>query len=100
MRPFERAINRPIAVDLLAPLCRTLEAAIRATHDVDLGTVVVKAVLHLQIDSSTERVEAKGWVVGHDGGRPDRRRWDQVPINTVGKRLVDAHAILINGEPL
>ena len=100
MRAFERAIDRPVVVDLLAPLRRALDAAERATHDVDLGALIGEAVLHQQIDGAAERVEAEGGIVGDDRGRTDRRGRDRVPVHGVGKRLVDAHAVLVDGEAL
>ena len=46
VQSFERAIDRKV-VDLLAPLRRALDAAERAAHGVDLGAMIVEAVLHL-----------------------------------------------------
>ena len=90
MQPFERAIDGEI-VDLLAPLRRTLDASERAAHRVDLGALIVEAVLHLHVDRSAQRVEAEGGIVGHDGDRPDRSGRDQVPVDGVAERFVDAH---------
>ena len=66
MQPFERAIDGEI-VDLLAPLRRALDAAERAAHRVDLGAMIVEAVLHLHVDRAAQRIEAERGIVGHHG---------------------------------
>ena len=99
MQAFERAVDREL-VDLLAPLCRTLQPAVRASHRVDLGTMIVEAVLHLDGDGAAERVEAEGGIVRHHGDRFDRGGRDQIPVHSVAECLVDAHAVLIDRQSL
>jgi hypothetical protein len=96
---FECAIDRPI-VDLLAILRRTLDASEGATHGVDFGALIAEAILHQDVDSSAERVEAERGVIGYDGNRPDRGGRDQVPVDGVAERFVDAHPVLINCQSL
>ena len=96
---FQRAIDGKI-VDLLAVLRRTLDASERAAHRVDFGALVVEAILHLHVDGSAQRVEAERGIVGHDGDRPDRSGRDQVPVDGVAERFVDAHPVLVNRQSL
>ena len=92
--------RRRIIVDLLAPLRRTLDAAERAAHRVDLGAVIVEAVLHLHVDGAAQRVEAERGIVGHDGDRPDRGGRDQIPVDGVAEGFVDAHTVLVDRQSL
>ena len=64
VQSFKRAVDGDI-VDLLAPLRRALDAPERAAHRVDLGAVIVEAVLHLHVDRAAERIEAERGIVGH-----------------------------------
>ena len=67
VQPFKRAIDGEVVVDLLAPLRRTLDAAERAAHRVDLGALIVEAILHLHVDGAAQRIEAESGIVGHHG---------------------------------
>ena len=96
---FERAIDGEI-VDLLAILRRTLDASERAAHRVDLGALVVETILHQHVDRSAQCIEAEGGIVGHDGDRSDRSCRDQVPVDGVAERFVDAHPVLVNRKSL
>ncbi len=100
-----RAIASSVAIDgkiidLLAPLRRTLDTSERAAHGVDFGAVIGEAVLHLHVDRPAQRVEAEGGIVGHHGDRSDRGGRNQVPVDGVAERFVDAHAVLVHREPL
>ena len=96
---FQRTIDGKI-VDLLAILRRTLDASERAAHRVDFGALIVEAILHLHVDGSAQRIEAERGIIGHDGDRPDRSGRDQVPIDGVAERFVDAHPVLVNRQSL
>ena len=99
MQSFERAVDGVI-VDLLAPLRRTLDAPERSAHGIDFGAVIAEAILHLHVDGAAERVQPESGIVGHHGDRFDRGGRDQIPVDGVAERLVDAHAVLVDGEPL
>src|ERR1700704_1992189 len=99
VQSFEGAIDGKI-VDLLAPLRRTLDASERAVHRVVLGALIVEAILHPHVNRSAQRIEAERWIVGHDGDRPDGGRRDQIPVDGVTGRFVDAHAVLVDRERL
>src|ERR1700683_2034985 len=96
---FQGAVDRPIA-DLIAPLQRTLETAERAPHHVNLRAVIVEAIFHLNGDGAAKRIETIGRIVRHHGDRLDRGSRDQVPIDGVAERLVDAHSVLIERQSL
>ena len=99
LQAFERAVDRPI-VELLAILRRTLDAPERAAHRVDFGTLIAEAVLHQYVDGAAEGIEAECRVIGHDGDRPDRGCRNQIPVDGVAERLVDAHTVLVNCQSL
>src|ERR1700733_3306492 len=96
---FQGAVDRPIA-DLIAPLQRTLETAEGAPHHVNLGTVIVETIFHLNGDGAAKRIETIGRIVRHHGDRLDRRSRYQIPIDGVAERLVDADTILIDRQSL
>src|SRR4029077_19151702 len=96
---FECTIDR-IIVDLLAPLRRTLYAAVRAGHGVDLGSMIVEAILHRDVDGSAERVETERRIVGDHRHGLNRGRRDQVPVDGVTEGFVDAYPVLVHREPL
>ena len=96
---FEGAVDRPF-IDLLAPLQRGLCATIGAAHHVDLGTVIVEAVLHLDVQRAAERIEAVSRIVGDQRDRANRRGRDQVPVHGVAERFVDTNTVLVDREPL
>jgi hypothetical protein len=62
--------------------------------------LITETVLHQDVDSAAERVEAERGIVGHDGDRPDGSGRDQVPVDGVAERFVDAHAVLVDRQPL
>ncbi|MBA7666427.1 hypothetical protein ES703_74508 [subsurface metagenome] len=99
VQSFQRAVDGEV-IDLLAPLRRTLDAAERAAHGVDLCAAIGETVLHQHVDGAAERIEAEGGIVGNHGDRADRRSRNQIPVDGVAERLVDADAVLVDGEPL
>ena len=96
---LQRAIDGKI-VDLLAPLRRTLDTAERTAHGVDFGALIIETVLHQYVNRAAQGIEAERGIVGHDRDRPDRRRRDQVPVDGVAERFVDAHPVLVDRESL
>ncbi len=96
---FERAVHGKI-VDLLAPLRAALNAPVGAPHGGDFGALMVEAILHLDVESTAQRIETEGRIVGDDVNRANGQGRDQVPVHGVAERLVDAHAVLIDREPL
>jgi hypothetical protein len=99
VQSFQGAVNGKI-IDLLAPLRRTLDTSERAAHRVDLGAVIGEAVLHLHVDGPAQRIKAESGIVGHDSDRLYRRGRDQIPVDGIAERFVDAHAVLINRKSL
>jgi hypothetical protein len=79
---------------------RALDPPERAAHRVDLGAVIVEAVLHLHVDRPAQRIETERGIVGHHRDRPYRGGRDQIPVYRVAEGLVDANAVLVNREPL
>ncbi len=63
--------------------------------------LIVEAVLHLERKRAAERVQAEHGIRSaehlHAANRRDR---NQIPVDRIAKRLVDAHTVLINGESL
>ena len=100
MQPFKGAIYGKVVVDLFAPLRRTLDTPERSAHRVDLGAVIVESILHLDVDCAAQRVEAKRRIVGHNADRSYRRGWNQIPIDSVAERFVDAHPVLVDCKAL
>ncbi len=100
VQAFERAVDGVVLLDLLAPLRRALDAAERAAHEVELGALIGEAILHLQVDRATQRIEAEGGIVGHQRHRPDRGGGDQVPVHGIRERFVDADTVLVDREAL
>ena len=62
--------------------------------------LIVEAVLHLHVDRPAQRIEPESGIVGHDGDRPDRGGRNQVPVDGVAERFVDARPVLVNRESL
>ena len=59
-----------------------------------------EAVLHLQIDRATERIQAEHRVVRLDVGAFDRVGRNEVEVDRVAERLVDADPVHVDGEAL
>src|SRR5262245_46635183 len=99
---MHRVCRKVIAelVLLSAVLKRATVAAIEATLSLTLEALPGEAVLHLKGDCTAEGVETKDWIVGPDVRAIDSDLGNKIPIDRVAERLVDADAILVNGEPL
>ena len=62
--------------------------------------MIFEAVLHLQIDRASQRIETERRIIGHHGYRLNRSSRDQIPVHCVAERFVDAHPILVNRKSL
>ena len=71
-----------------------------AEAGVDGGALESEAVLHDDVDGTPKGVEAIGGVVAHHDDVGDRDLRDQVPVHGIAEHLVEAHAILVDSEPL
>ena len=67
---------------------------------VELGTVVVEAVLHIDRNGAANGVEAEHRVVGLQGEFVDGDFGKERPIDDVAISFVDANAILIDRDAL
>ena len=92
----EAAPRSAVATDGQAALVATE----RAAHDVELGTLEVEAVTHHDGQSTTERVETEHRVGADDGHAADGVVGQEVVVDDIAEALVDAHAVLIDGEAL
>ena len=92
-----RQIDRIVA-DLLAVLKLLLRAIERTAAKIGFKAVPREAVLHRHVDGAAERVEPEDRVSGDDRHLVDRVLGNEVPVDGVAERLVDAHAVLIDGE--
>src|SRR3984957_5667316 len=92
-----RHIDRVIA-NLLSVLNFLLSAIERAGANISLETLPREAVLHGYGHRAAQCVESEDWVSSNDRGLVDRILWNKLPIDRVAERLVDAHAVLIDGE--
>src|SRR5208282_6886915 len=72
----------------------------RAALEIGFETLPGEAVLHRHGDGATEGVEAENRIAGDDRRLVDRICWDEVPVDRVAERLVDAGAVLVDGQPL
>ena len=96
---FERHEAAPDAA-VAADRERALVAAERAAAHVELGALVVEAVAHDDRHRAADRVETEHRVGADDGHAVDGVVGQEVPVDDVAERLVDAHAVLIDGEAL
>ncbi len=85
---------------LQAGLGGGLAAAVGAERRVRFLALIGEAVLHLDGQGAADGVEAEDRVVGHEGQAADRHFRDEVPVDDIAIGLVDADAVLIDGEPL
>ena len=92
-------VGRPVAV-LVSHLGAGLAAAVGADHRLDFLALVGEAVLHLDGERAADGVEAEDRVVGHQRELADRHLRDEVPVDDVAIGFVDAHAVLVDREPL
>ena len=100
---FVQALHRDVGghISLLdSVLQAAADPPIGTAKELSLKAMVREAVLHLKIDRATERVEAEHRIVRLDVGAGDRIGRNEVEVDRVAERLVDAHAIHVNGEAL
>src|SRR5919109_3407981 len=92
-------IERPFATPD-AVLQPTANATVRAARGVEFRATIGEAVLHLEAYRAAERVETEGWVIGPDVGPPDGNVRDEVPVDGVAERFVDADTLHVDRKPL
>ncbi len=99
---LERAARRIDAPrpDPRAILQRDLPLAPGAAGDLGVTALVGEAVLHGQHHGAAQRVEAVDRIGAHYVDAVDGDVGEQVPVDRVAERLVDAHAILVDRQPL
>ena len=91
--------HRPPITVLKAGLRGPLNASIGAPHPALLA-LIGEAVLHFDADRAADGIQAEDRIVGHQRHPVDRHFRDKIPVDDVPIGLVDAHAILIDGNPL
>ena len=62
--------------------------------------MITEAVLHLHVDRAAQRIETESRIVGHDRDRSYRGGRNQIPVDRVAERFVDAHPVLVNRKSL
>ena len=72
----------------------------RAAAQFRVGALVGESVLHLDGQCAAQRVEPVYRVAGHERHAIDGGFRNEVPVDDVAKKLVDAHAVLIDGQAL
>ena len=88
-------------VPAAAVLHHRVDTAERPAGQFDLGARMGPAALGPQGQCAAERVQSVERVgAGHDGDRVDRRPRDQIPVDDVAERLVDAHTVDIDRQAL
>ena len=111
--PFGRRLETPAAVaqtlrreiggvvaDLDAVLRVSGEPAERAALNLAFEALIGEAVFHLQIDRPAQRIEAEHRIVGPQIGAVDGVGRDQIPVDRVAERLVEADAAHVNRDAL
>ena len=58
------------------------------------------SILHLECESAACRIEAVDRIAGNERQLVDGALRDEIPIDHITEDLVDANAVLIDGEPL
>ena len=99
VQPVAGDIGRCVA-GLLAVLELALDLTERAAGEIGLEALIGEAVLELDVHRAAEGVEAEHRVGAFEIDLVDGDVGDQVPIHRVAERLVEAHAVDIDGEPL
>ena len=87
-------------VALLAELQAAVDPAVGADLEIGLDALEGEAVLHLETDRAAERVQSEHRIVGLEVGAVDRVARDEVEVDRVAERLVEADAVHVDGEPL
>ena len=99
LEAFRREIESPFPV-AHAVLQGAADPAVGAARGIELGAVVGEAVLHLEADRATKRVEAEGRIVGPDIRAADCHLRNQVPVDGVAEGFIDTDALHVDSEPL
>ena len=71
-----------------------------AGEEVDLSALIGKAVPHLHRERAAQRVQPEDRVRADQVHPVDRQVRDQIPVDRVAKRLVEARTVEIDREPL
>src|SRR5271155_1283640 len=88
------------AAVLLAVLELALALAEGAAGQVGLETVVAETVLQHHVERATERIETVDWVRADDVDAVDGDIWNNIPVDRVAERLVEAHSVEVNRKTL
>jgi len=96
---FAGKVGRDTAA-VAAGLDTDLLAAERTEHGVDLAAGVGEAVLHGDRQRTADGIQAEHRVAANDGDIADGIGRDDVQIDRIAERLVDAHAVLIDRKAL
>src|SRR5215813_12564558 len=76
------------------------DAAVGAARGVEFRAAIGEAVLHLEAYRAAERVETEGRIVGPSVGAADGNGRNEVPVDGVAERFVDADTLHVDREPL
>ena len=72
----------------------------RAAAQLGVGALVGKSVLHVDGERAPQGVEPVDRIAGHQRQAIDGSLRDEVPVDGIAKNLIDAHSVLIDGQPL
>jgi hypothetical protein len=62
--------------------------------------MIGESILHLKRERAAGRVEAVNRIAGNERELIDGVLRDEVPVDDVAEDLVDAHPVLVDGNPL
>ena len=99
VRGIRRDVGRIIPV-LVPGLRGRRDAAVGAAHQLRLGPLIVESVLHIDRQSAADRVEPEHRVVGLHGHPGDGHFGNEIPIDDITIRFVDAGAVLVHRDAL
>ena len=94
--------NKPVQRLIVAAILELGDApGVYAERGLHCGTRVAAAIFSLYRQRATQRVQAEQRVgAGHQRDRGNRRFRDEVPAHHIAERLIQAHAVQINRQPL
>src|SRR5438067_9943455 len=91
-------------IRLVAILHTALESAFQApertTGAEKLIAVKTETILELHGDRAAQRVQPENWIRAFNIHARDSNFGDQIPVNTVPKRMIETNATGINRQPL
>ena len=99
MRTLRRQVHGVVA-ELKAGLRSSGEGAKRTALDLSLRAPIAEAVLHLEVDGSAQRVQSENRIVGPQIGAVDGDGRNEVPVDRVAERLVEADPVHIHRNAL